>query len=249
MRNTTKIVIGIIAAIVLIYGAFALDLPYANKVDDFETCVAAGNTVMESYPRQCRDKKGNMFVETLPVASTSDMIRVAAPLGGAQIESPLIAKGEARGTWFFEASFPIEIRAKDGTVLGSGPAQATGEWMTENFVPFTASVYFDPKGNTEGIVRFKNDNPSGDPARDLYVDVPVTFKAPSVTGAKACMPTGCGGQLCSDENIISTCVYRPEYACYKSAVCKRQASGKCGWTETPELALCLANPPGQPSVE
>jgi len=58
-----------------------------------------------------------------------------------------------------------------------------------------------------------------------------------------CRPTGCSGIVCSDEDVITTCEYRPEYACYQSATCARQPDGACGWTQTPELEACLANPP------
>lgn len=34
-----------------------------HHVTNFEECVAAGNPVMESYPRQCRTKDGRLFVE------------------------------------------------------------------------------------------------------------------------------------------------------------------------------------------
>lgn len=60
---------------------------------------------------------------------------------------------------------------------------------------------------------------------------------------KACYVGGCSGQLCSDQpGAISTCEYRPEYACYQTAVCEEQVEGNCGWTETAELDACLANP-------
>lgn len=56
-----------------------------------------------------------------------------------------------------------------------------------------------------------------------------------------CYVGGCSSQICSDRpDAVSTCEYREEYACYQSARCERQASGQCGWTETPELAQCLA---------
>lgn len=58
--------------------------------------------------------------------------------------------------------------------------------------------------------------------------------------ATQCFVGGCSGQICSDqEGVISTCEFRPEYACYQTATCARQADGQCGWTETPELAACL----------
>ena len=56
---------------------------------------------------------------------------------------------------------------------------------------------------------------------------------------KPCFKTGCSRQVCSDEEVVTTCEYRPEYDCYKTARCERQANGKCGFTDTPELRRCL----------
>ena len=62
-------------------------------------------------------------------------------------------------------------------------------------------------------------------------------KEPSA--AAACRIGGCSGQICSDEDVITTCEYKEEYACYKTAKCERQANGQCGWTQTPTLQACL----------
>jgi hypothetical protein len=59
-----------------------------------------------------------------------------------------------------------------------------------------------------------------------------------------CYVGGCSGQICSDqEGMASTCEFRAEYACYKTAKCERQVNGQCGWTSTQELQMCLSNPP------
>lgn len=59
-----------------------------------------------------------------------------------------------------------------------------------------------------------------------------------------CYVGGCSSQVCSDrEDVVTTCEFRPEYACYQKATCERQASGQCGWTQTPTLQSCLATPP------
>ncbi|MBX3273288.1 MAG: hypothetical protein KF729_23700 [Sandaracinaceae bacterium] len=60
-------------------------------------------------------------------------------------------------------------------------------------------------------------------------------------GPDGCRVGGCSGQLCLEEGDhgISTCEWREEYACFRSATCARQADGACGWTETPELRACL----------
>lgn len=57
-----------------------------------------------------------------------------------------------------------------------------------------------------------------------------------------CFVAGCSGQLCVEEeekDIITTCEFREEYACYKDARCERQPDGKCGWTKTEQLIQCL----------
>jgi hypothetical protein len=67
----------------------------------------------------------------------------------------------------------------------------------------------------------------------------------SVQAAGGCKVAGCSGQLCVEEGSdgISTCEWRPQYACYRTATCQRQPSGQCGWNQTQELQSCLANPP------
>ncbi|MBK9037252.1 MAG: hypothetical protein IPL61_39420 [Myxococcales bacterium] len=61
---------------------------------------------------------------------------------------------------------------------------------------------------------------------------------------KTCYVGGCSGQVCSDRpGVVTTCEYRPEYTCYRTATCEEQVEGECGWTETDELDACLADPP------
>jgi hypothetical protein len=65
------------------------------------------------------------------------------------------------------------------------------------------------------------------------------LRAKSTVSMKPCMKTGCSGEICADEEKMSTCVYRSEYACYKKARCERQQNGNCGFTQTAELQSCL----------
>lgn len=58
--------------------------------------------------------------------------------------------------------------------------------------------------------------------------------------AGKCIKTGCSSQVCSDRDVVTTCEFRPEYACYQKAICERQRNGECGFTQTPELRACLA---------
>lgn len=83
--------------------------------------------------------------------------------------------GKARGTWFFEGSFPVELLDANGVVMQKAIAKADGEWMTEDFVPFSVSIDYAPGITRTGLVVLKKDNPSGDPAHDDAFKIPVTF--------------------------------------------------------------------------
>jgi hypothetical protein len=57
-----------------------------------------------------------------------------------------------------------------------------------------------------------------------------------------CQVGGCSAEVCGEdtgEPIASNCIFKPEFACYKAAECKKQSDGKCGWTQTPELTACV----------
>lgn len=63
--------------------------------------------------------------------------------------------------------------------------------------------------------------------------------------AAACVKSGCSGTVCTEpgNEMMTTCEFKAEYACYRTATCERQPDGKCGWTENAELTACLENPP------
>ena len=51
----------------LVLALEAIRNPIESAVESFEDCVAAGNPVMKSYPRQCRTDDGKSFVEPVPL--------------------------------------------------------------------------------------------------------------------------------------------------------------------------------------
>ena len=78
--------------------------------------------------------------------------------------------------------------------------------------------------------------------RSMQPKTPVTTDNGEVAGAGTggCYVSGCSGQVCSDQkDVVTTCEFREEYACYKQAKCERQLSGQCGWTETTDFNLCV----------
>ena len=188
--SKTKIIIIVAIAIVIVYGVFAFDIPYRKSVDDFATCAAAGFPVLTTFPEQCTDADGHTYVNSMgDGVVSSDKIVLESPISGATISFPVTLSGQARGTWFFEASFPVEIIAFDGTVIASTSATASskdGSWMTSAFVPWKAVAKLDSGvspaklSGTHGFIRLKKDNPSGDPSRDEHIDVPIVFATSTV---------------------------------------------------------------------
>lgn len=243
MKRKLLIGIVIIAALVLIGGLFQTQ-DY-TEVSSFEECVEAGNPVMESYPRQCRSAGGVLFVEDVDIkVDTHDLIRIDQPRPSSVVSSPLSIAGEARGNWFFEASFPIALLDANGSIVAEYFAEAQDEWMTTEFVPFISTVTFSRPTTLQGELVLKKSNPSGLPEYDDEIRIPIAFSqsatyAPPAPGA--CVVTGCSRQVCADEDVVTTCEFREEYACYESAVCERQETGECGWTETEAFTECFDN--------
>jgi hypothetical protein len=98
-----------------------------------------------------------------------------APVPDSVVISPLTVIGRARGTWFFEASFPVKLLDADGNEIAVGIAQAQDDWMTENYVSFQATLTFTTQASN-GTLVLQKDNPSGLPEHDAEVRVPVRFE-------------------------------------------------------------------------
>ena len=80
---------------------------------------------------------------------------------GQKISSPLVLTGEARGTWFFEASFPVVLTDWDGLIIAQGYAQADTNWMTTDFVPFKSTLTFDKPAYKDN---------------DDFIEIPILFE-------------------------------------------------------------------------
>ncbi len=152
-----------------------------SEIRSFADC-AAVYPVMESYPRQCKTNDGRTYAEELPppdptyVNASADLIRVTTPTPGSVTGKPITVMGEARGSWYFEASFPIEVRDNAGSVIATGIAQAEGDWMTENFVPFSTTIEIPESYIGEAVLVFMNDNPSGMAENARSVSFPITIE-------------------------------------------------------------------------
>jgi eight-cysteine-cluster-containing protein len=217
-----------------------------SRIDSFDECVEWKFPIMDIYPPQCMTPDGRTFVDTSvppvsPLPLPTSEIQVYNPLPDQYIQSPLDINGEAPGTWFWEGSFRVILTDIDGNEISSAIVTTTdgAEWMTEDFVPFEATLEFESENLPDtGILVFEKANPSGLPIMDKKEEIPVIFKTKEAKDG--CVIGGCSGQVCSDEDVITDCAYREYYICYANAQCERQTNGECGWTMTNELQQCLS---------
>ncbi|WP_339647422.1 Gmad2 immunoglobulin-like domain-containing protein [uncultured Salegentibacter sp.] len=106
----------------------------------------------------------------------SDLIKVEKPAVNTLINSPIQISGEARGTWFFEAEAPVRLVDKNYITLAETSIKAKGEWMTNDFVPFSTELSFGNFPEDEkGYLIFEKANASGKPELDRKFTLPVRF--------------------------------------------------------------------------
>lgn len=131
-----------------------------------------------------RDRAPDVVKDTTTAEPTPGRVRPAAkaglieltnPLPGDLITSPLAIEGVAKGPWYFEASFPVYLVNAAGDTIARTPAQAEGEWMTTNMVPFKANLQFNSPSGDSGTLILAKSNASGLPEHDDELRVPVRF--------------------------------------------------------------------------
>ncbi len=110
--------------------------------------------------------------------STTEMPIVVNNIKDNQVVSnPIKIVGKARGNWFFEASFPIQLVDADGNILASTAAKAESDWMTTDFVNFNAELTYTKATSTRrALLVLNKDNPSGNPDFDQSIFIPVILK-------------------------------------------------------------------------
>lgn len=188
MNKLISIIIGLVlvaALVMVIISGMQVQNGINENINSFEECVEAGYAVMESYPEQCSTPDGRTFTrdpetELSPsqinhINSKSNLIVVDNPEPLEEISSPVSIQGEARGQWYFEASFPVRLEDSEGNVLAQHFATAEGEWMTEEFVPFSSEIEFNIPADGSGVLVFEKANPSGFEENADELRIPVRF--------------------------------------------------------------------------
>ena len=195
--KSSRVIVLVVAIIIIALIAIIATRKHESAVTvnpeptSFEDC-STKYPIINGNPRTCVSPSGAVFTEVVTTTSTTtttvtqpstpatppstSAVKVTSPSANQKVTSPLTVSGQARGNWYSEAVFPIELRNAAGAVIATGQAHAQGDWMTTNYVPFTATLAFPAQAaGSHGTLVLKKDNPSGLPQNDASVSVPVTF--------------------------------------------------------------------------
>jgi hypothetical protein len=112
-------------------------------------------------------------VSPLPVISFDTLT------DNARVKPNQVITGKVPGYWFFEASFPVQLRDISGNTFATVIAQTTEDWMVTTNVAFTITLPETFSYSGVGSILFKRDDPSDGEAPKKPEDeeiVPVIFE-------------------------------------------------------------------------
>jgi len=113
---------------------------------------------------------------TIPTPPLDQQVVVASPAASSTVGHTFTVSGTAPGPWFFEATFPIQVRDPNDNVIGRIPANAQGEWKTNGPVTFKAEMNVDASYSGPATLILMKDNPSGLPQNDDSVEIPIVIQ-------------------------------------------------------------------------
>lgn len=222
----TKILIGIVVIVAVGIGVFLVFLP--SSVPPTEEQVI--DEVVAQDPANVPPQ-----VTVLPYGNVTLKVGETARFKGLSVKAISIEE-DSRCPTDVQCVWAGTVRVKIQVVSGMGTSTSV---VTLN-QPFTTEVERITLTSVMPNTHSQTQISAGD--YRLVFNV-VLRPVPSAGNPPAkCYIGGCSAQLCTDQpDAMSTCEYKESYACYKTAVCERQTNGQCGWTQTPQLAACLAS--------
>ncbi|HWO07405.1 MAG TPA: Gmad2 immunoglobulin-like domain-containing protein [Candidatus Paceibacterota bacterium] len=167
-----QFIIVLIVAIV----AFAGGVWYANEYDFELPIVGTPQTTLTTTPNTNTGTNTPQAPRATYHNADANLIVVSTPQPGATVPNTFTVSGQARGNWYFEANFPIEVVSATGTRLVQSPVQAQGEWMTTEFVPFSVQITVPANYQGPATLILHNDNASGLPENARSISIPIVIQ-------------------------------------------------------------------------
>lgn len=170
MRNTAWVtLVFMLLCVIGILGWFLLERSVADVAHPSGQPTNISKAISTKAP-------GHANAQLAPRAPLSERVAVLVPTHNQTVSQTFTVSGKAPGAWYFEASFPIQVRDQNERVIGRAHGNAQGDWMTTDLVSFSATVNIE--GNYQGLATLilLRDNPSGLPENDDSVSIPIRIQ-------------------------------------------------------------------------
>ncbi len=122
----------------------------------------------------------NEPVVSLEILGNKDDLVSISIVPGATIHEGDIITGSLKNNYFFEANARGDLLNANKDHMTGFPITATSDWMTTEPVNFSFTVSYSvddtPITKGPGYLEISNDNPSGDPANDKHILIPVVIQ-------------------------------------------------------------------------
>jgi hypothetical protein len=131
------------------------------------------NDIIKSDIAKIDDLKAQLASRPVTEYTSTKGVKVKV-VTAKQSTGHFVVAGLVPGNWSFEASFPVQLRNSGGSVIAQQAAHVDGEWMTSEIQPFTVLLTYSAAAGS-GTLVLQKDNPSGLPANDDSVSIPVDY--------------------------------------------------------------------------
>lgn len=110
-----------------------------------------------------------------------EMIQVSFPAPKEKIGGDIFVTGIAKGGWYFEGEFPVTLTDETGKELASVAAMAKGEWMKDEWVPFSAHLKYRVSDAKPAKLVLAKNNPSDIDEQNAQIEIPVVIEPDRTT--------------------------------------------------------------------
>ncbi len=149
-----------------------------DDIKSFEDCQTAGFLVVDTKPRECHTKAGQVFVEEYNGVLLQNVIVATAPVANQVITSPFKIEGKAIGNWYYNNQLTAILQDENGKILATKQVNALSTTQTDDFVPFVAAIDFQvaDAGTPKGGLLIQKTNLSYNQGESGPLVVPIAFK-------------------------------------------------------------------------
>src|SRR4030043_37857 len=169
-KNIVIMAILLVAIVVVLGVRFFLGGNEDNWICQNGAWIKHGNPSASMPEEPCDDQKP----DNEKPQEEQDVI-LFSPKPNETVSSPILLQGKARGSWFFEASFPVSLIDSSGKELARSHVEAIGEWMTEDYVEFKGVLDFKVNVTSRPGLVLEKDNPSGLPENEKKIKIPLVL--------------------------------------------------------------------------